>query len=115
MRLFSLLIVYTLFNTAGLMVLRRTLDEQRSPGESLAERLLTPWVLGGGLLYAVSFAVWLLTLGKYPVTTVYPVFVGASFVGIAFGGWLVLDENVTLVHVLGGLLVLSGICLLATT
>lgn len=114
MRLFPLLIVYTLFNTAGLMVLRRALDEQQSPGESLAERLLTPTVFGGGLLYAASFAVWLLTLGKYPVTTVYPAFVGASFVGIALGGWLVLDENVTLVHVFGGLLVLSGIGLLAT-
>jgi multidrug transporter EmrE-like cation transporter len=47
------------------------------------------------------------------VTTVYPVFVGAGFVGVALGGWLVLGERFDAVRALGALIVLVGIGLLA--
>ena len=44
---------------------------------------------------------------------VYPVFVGAGFVGVALGGWLVLDETFDTVRALGAVVVLIGIVLLA--
>jgi multidrug transporter EmrE-like cation transporter len=111
-RLLSLLCSYALLSTAGLVLLRRVLDAERTPGDSLIEKLLTPAAAAGAVLYAASFAVWLITLQRYPVTTVYPVFVGAGFVGVALGGWLVLDESFSGIRALGALVVLAGIALL---
>ena len=113
MRLFSYLATYTLLSTAGLLLLRRALDEHRMPGESLVERVLTPGVVVGGVFYAASFGVWLLALARHPVTTVYPIFVGASFVGVLLGGWLLLDEQLDAIRVVGVAVVFLGIALLA--
>jgi hypothetical protein len=59
MRLVSYLATYTLLSTAGLLLLRRALGDNRMPGESLVERILTPGVVVGGALYTASFGVWL--------------------------------------------------------
>jgi multidrug transporter EmrE-like cation transporter len=112
MRLVSYLVAYTLLSTGGLLVLRRALDESRVPAESFVERLLTPGVVVGGVLYGASFAIWLLALGRYPVTSIYPTFIGASVVGVALGGWIVLDERLGAAQLVGALAVLSGIALL---
>src|SRR5687767_7383325 len=88
----SLLIGYTVFNTAGFDGAAPGTRRAAIAGCIARRAPLTPAVVGGGFLYSASLTAWLLTLGKYPVTTVYPVFVGASFIGIALGGWLVLDE-----------------------
>ena len=75
--------------------------------------MLTWGAVTGGILYAASFGVWLLALARYPVTSIYPVFVGASFVGVALGGWLLLDERLGALQLVGALVVLIGITLLA--
>jgi multidrug transporter EmrE-like cation transporter len=113
MRLAPLLVGYVLLSTSGLLLLRRTLDVERSPGDTFLEKVLTPGAAFGAVLYVASFVLWLVTLQRYPVTTVYPVFVGAGFVGVALGGWLVLGERFDAVRALGALVVLVGIVLLA--
>jgi small multidrug resistance pump len=113
MRLLTLLACYVLLSTGGLLLLRRTLDVERAPGEGFLEKVLTPGAAVGAVLYAASFVLWLVTLQRYPVTTVYPVFVGAGFVGVALGGWLVLGERLDAARVVGALVVLVGIVLLA--
>ena len=113
MRLVSYLASYTLLSTAGLLLLRRALDENRIPGDSLLERILAPGVVVGGALYIASFGVWLLALSRHPVTTVYPIFIGASFVGVLLGGWLFLGERLDAIRVVGAVVVFFGILLLA--
>jgi multidrug transporter EmrE-like cation transporter len=113
MRLVTLLCSSALLSTGGLLLLRRTLDVERSPGDTFLEKVLTPGAIVGGALYVASFALWLFTLQRYPVTTVYPAFVGAGFVGVALGGWLVLGERFDAVRAIGALVVLFGIVLLA--
>lgn len=83
------------------------------PDDSLLERILTPGVVVGGALYVASFGVWLLALSRHPVTTVYPIFIGASFVGVLLGGWLVLGERLDAIRVVGAVVVFFGILLLA--
>jgi multidrug transporter EmrE-like cation transporter len=112
-RLVSYLAAYTLLSTAGLLLLRRALGENRIAGESLVERILTPGVVVGGALYTASFGVWLLALARHPVTTVYPIFIGASFVGVLLGGWLILGERLDAIRVVGAVVVFVGIVLLA--
>jgi multidrug transporter EmrE-like cation transporter len=113
MRLLTLLACYVLLSTSGLLLLRRTLDVERSPGDGFIEKVLTPDAAIGALLYVASFVLWLVTLQRYPVTTVYPVFVGAGFVGVALGGWLVLGEGFGAGRAIGAAVVLAGIVLLA--
>ncbi len=113
MRLLTLLAGYVLLSTGGLLLLRRALDVERSPGDGFLEKALTPIAAVGALLYVASFVLWLVTLQRHPVTMVYPVFVGAGFVGVALGGWLVLDETFDTVRALGAVVVLIGIVLLA--
>jgi multidrug transporter EmrE-like cation transporter len=113
MRLVTLLAGYVLLSTSGLLLLRRALDVEHSPGDGLLEKAFTPMAAVGAVLYAASFVLWLVTLQRHPVTTVYPVFVGAGFVGVALGGWLVLDETFDTVRALGAVVVLVGIVLLA--
>lgn len=113
MRLAVLLLGYVILSTSGLLLLRGSLDVERSPGDGFLEKLLTPAAAAGAVLYVASFVLWLVTLQRYPVTTVYPVFVGAGFVGVALGGWLVLDEAFGAVRAVGALVVLVGIVLLA--
>jgi multidrug transporter EmrE-like cation transporter len=74
---------------------------------------LTPGAGLGAVLYVASFALWLVTHQRYPVTSVYPVFVGTGFVGVALGGWLVLGERFSAVRALGALVVFVGIVLVA--
>ena len=113
MRLLSYVVAYTALSTAGVLILRHTLGEDRLPGESALDRALTLGALAGGVLYAASFGVWLVALARYPVTSIYPVFVGASFIGVALGGWLLLNERLGAVQLVGALIVLVGITLLA--
>jgi multidrug transporter EmrE-like cation transporter len=111
-RLAALLGGYVVLSTTALLVIRRALDVTRSPDESLMRTVLSPTVVLGGVLYAASFCVWLLALRRYPATTVYPLFVGAGFIGIALGGWLVLGESLGPMRVAGTAVVLTGIVLL---
>jgi multidrug transporter EmrE-like cation transporter len=112
-RLLSYLLAYGVLSTAGVLVLRHSLSDERLPGESVLDRALSLGTVAGGLLYAGSFAVWLLALARYPVTSIYPVFVGASFIGVALGGWLLLNERLGTVQLIGALTILVGITLLA--
>ena len=113
MRLVTLLGGYVLLSTSGLLLLRRALDVERTPGDGFLEKVLTPGAALGAVLYVASFALWLVTLQRFPVTVVYPVFVGAGFIGVALGGWLVLGERFDPVNAVGALVVLLGIVLLA--
>jgi multidrug transporter EmrE-like cation transporter len=111
-RLVALLGSYVVLSTTALMLIRSTLDVHRSPHESLTRSLLSPALVLGGFLYATSFCVWLLALRHYPPTTVYPLFVGVGFVGVALGSWLVLGESLGPTRIVGAGVVLAGIVMI---
>jgi multidrug transporter EmrE-like cation transporter len=113
MRLGPLLGAYVLLSTSGVLLLRHALDVVRSPDEPLLRTFTSPGALAGAVLYAASFGLWLLALRRYPVTTVYPLFVGAGVLGVALGGWMILGEAFTLWRAVGALAVVVGVALLA--
>jgi len=111
-RLAALLAGYVVLSTSALLLIRRALDVTRAPGESLLRAALTPGLALGAVLYGASFGLWLVALRRHDVTIVYPLFVGAGFIGIALGGWLVLGESLGPTRVAGTVVVLTGIVLL---
>ena len=102
------LVTYVVLSTAGLMLLRRSLADA-----SLAEALSDPRVYAGAAGYALSFGTFLLSLRRFEVLTVFPVFLGVTYATIAVAAAIFLGESLTPARVAGLALVGSGLLLLA--
>ena len=99
-----LLVAYVLSSSAGVLLLRHSLA-----GASLAGAAGSPLLWVGGVMYALSFGLWLLALRSHQVSVVYPLFVGASLIGVAIGGGLFLGETIGLLRATGILVVILGL------
>ena len=107
MRLIAYAVAYTTLATAGLIVLRRSLEDA-----SASEIVRTPGFYAGGLLYAASFGTFLLSLRHFEVLTVFPLFSGLAYATVAVTAAVVLDEPLTAARVAGIALVAAGAVLL---
>jgi len=83
----------------------------RSIGALLGAALRSPFVLGGGALYALSMATWIWTLRTFPVSRAYPAYVGGSFVLVLAGSRIFLGERIGLRRLVGAAAILGGIAL----
>lgn len=99
--------VYTVLATSGLMLLRSRLDSA-----SIGEAIVDPGVYLGIACYAASFLTFLLTLRRFEVLTVFPLFTGVTYAAVALGAAVVLGEELTVPRVAGLVLVGLGAILL---
>jgi multidrug transporter EmrE-like cation transporter len=99
--------VYTTLASAGLVLVRRALDDA-----SFSEFLHEPGFYAGGLLYAASFATFLASLRSYEVLTVFPLFTGVTYATVTLAAAVVLDESLTPSRLAGIALVGVGAVLL---
>lgn len=102
------LVAYVALSAAGLILLRRSLADA-----TLEEALSDPRFYAGAAGYALSFGTFLLSLRRYEVLTVFPVFLGTAYATIAVAAAIFLDETLTPARVAGLVLVGSGLLLLA--
>ena len=61
----------------------------------------------------LSFALWLLIVGRLPLSIAFPTAIGVSMIAIALGSVLVLSEGIGLGQIIGMLLILAGFALVA--
>jgi multidrug transporter EmrE-like cation transporter len=73
---------------------------------------MSPWIVGGLLLFAVSVVVWLAVLAAVPLSTAYP-FVALGICITSLAGRLIFGEAISAVKMLGLLLIVVGISLVA--
>lgn len=71
-----------------------------------------PLLLSGMALVFVSGLLWFYLLSREPMTTVYPIFVGATYVLIVAGSIVIFRESVLGGKGVGIVLVLAGILLI---
>ena len=102
------LIAYVLLSTTGLMLLRRSLADV-----PLSEALGDPRFYLGAAAYAFSFGTFLLSLRRFEVLTVFPVFLGVTYAAIAVAAAIFLGESLTPSRLAGIALVGAGLLLLA--
>ena len=108
------LVAYVCLSTAGLLLLRRSLGSaEGTAGEQLARLATDPAFVGGALLYAASFTVWLLALRRNELSTVYPLFVGLGYAGVVVASFVFLGERASSSQLVGIVLVGIGALLLA--
>jgi len=69
------------------------------------------WLMGGLVLFGISFLVYLFALSKFQLNIVYPVLVSAGIVLIALASWALFKESLSLLQVLGIILIIFGIFL----
>lgn len=72
----------------------------------------SPTIIGGLTLYFSAALAWLWVLTRADLSVAYP-FVGLSFILTSGLGWLVLNEDVTLMRMAGTLLIVFGCVMVA--
>jgi multidrug transporter EmrE-like cation transporter len=100
-------VVYTALATTGLVLLRRSLADA-----SLSAVVSNPVFFAGGLFYAASFATFLLSLRRFEVLTVYPIFSGLAYATVTVAAVVFLDESLSPARVVGIALVAAGVTVL---
>lgn len=96
----AVLIAYVVTSTAGLVLLKRSAS------------LLTPMALAGLTLYLIGFGLWLLLLGRLPLSTAFPLTCGALILATQVAGVLWLNERVGGWHLAGAGLIVVGLVVL---
>jgi multidrug transporter EmrE-like cation transporter len=120
MKLIPLLIVFgSVLLTAGAQLALkiasgRHADSTESAGllQSVMQQLLDPLTVAAIGLYVGSLVLWLLALRSLPLSLAYP-FSGLTIAVVAFLGWAVLNETLSVTHIVGMVLILIGVVLLA--
>ncbi|WEK53052.1 MAG: EamA family transporter [Candidatus Cohnella colombiensis] len=74
--------------------------------------LVSPWILGGTLLYALATIIWLAVLSRLPFSVAYPFQSIAYAVGLLIA-WLVFGEIVTLRQWVGAGVIVIGVLLMS--
>ena len=100
-------VVYVTLATIGLVLLRRSLADT-----AIADLLATPGFYLGVVFYAASFLTFLLSLRRFEVLTVYPVFSGLAYASVTVAAVWFLGEHLTAMRVAGIVLVGAGVALL---
>jgi len=100
-------VVYVALATTGLVLLRRSLADS-----SLADIVAEPGFYIGFAFYAASFLTFLVSLRRFDVLTVYPVFSGLAYATVTVAAVWVLGEHLSAARLAGIVLVGAGVVLL---
>lgn len=100
-------VAYTTLATAGLVLVRRSLEDA-----SFSELVQNPGFYAGGILYAASFGTFLASLRSYEVLTVFPLFTGVTYATVTLAAAVILEESLTPSRIAGIALVGVGAVLL---
>ncbi len=76
--------------------------------------ILTPYVFGGFVLYAVSSILYLNVLSRLDLSYAYP-FVALGFVFVTVASWYFLDEALPMLRIVGVALILAGVFTVAAS
>jgi drug/metabolite transporter (DMT)-like permease len=71
-----------------------------------------PFMVVGFLFTVLAWALWMVSIAKFPLTYAYP-FMGLNFVGLMVLGYLVLGEPITSTTLMGTLLITVGVGVIA--
>ncbi len=100
-------LVYVTLATTGLVLLRRSLSDA-----SFADVLAEPGFYLGFFFYAASFLTFLLSLRRFEVLTVYPVFSGLAYATVSIAAVVILGEHLTFARGCGIALIGAGVIVL---
>ena len=71
------------------------------------------WIMGGMVLFGISFFLWIMLLSNIPLHIAYPILIGLNFCFIAMGSWLLFREQFSFFQMAGFITIIMGIYLLS--
>lgn len=102
----------TVFGIAGQLLLKRgmgSIGKSTTDGASMIKRIvLSPWVVGGLVIYGLGVINWLIALSSFELSYVYP-FASLSYIGIIIGSYFIFRERVTAMRVMGIAVIIAGV------
>lgn len=106
------IVVSTILGVAGQLALKQGMRGFSGiSGPTLLRRMvLSPWVVGGMLMYGSGVLFWLGALSRLEISYVYP-FASLSYVGIMIGSYFAFGERFNRTRLLGIGLVIVGVVL----
>lgn len=120
MSFFQLLITSVFFNVTANILLKtgvKTIGgisgEKTKLFSELTKAAFSPFIIGGIILYGLSFLIWLRVLSFNDLSRAYPIFATIVFLLTTLGSILFLKESVSIVRVVGIVIMLVGIFIVA--
>ena len=75
---------------------------------SLIKVIFTPYIFLGLVLYAIAMLLWLVILSRVELSYAYPM-LSLSYVFIVLAAWLIFNENLSLLRLIGVLFICLGV------
>ncbi len=102
----------TILGITGQLLLKRgmgSIGQSASGNVAMIKSIvLSPWVVGGLIIYGLGVINWMLALSSFELSYVYP-FASLSYVGIIIGSYFIFREKVTAMRVMGIAVIIAGV------
>lgn len=99
----SIFVIYLIASCYGLYLIK------------VAESWKTPAFVVGFVLYGVGAVIWMVILRLMPLSFAFPIAAGSLVIGTMLTGILFLNESVSVWHIIGTTLIITGIAFIAAT
>lgn len=112
-RAVGVLLIAIALGVAGQFSLKVGLNRLGHPTPiEVFKAILTPYILGGFAMYALSSLFYLQALAKLPLSYAYPM-IALSYVAVVLGAWLFFGERINSIRVCSIVVIIAGVALLA--
>lgn len=116
MSFFQLLLISVTFNVTANIFLKSGVKSiggisgnKASLILELSKAIFNPYIIGGLVLYGLSFVIWLRVLSFNDLSRAYPIFATIVFLLTTVGSAIFLKEHITLLRIVGISVMLLGI------
>ena len=110
---FMLMAVYTIASVSGLLLLKTGLAGLRAALTSAGSWVPLSQVGGGGLLYVISFGLWMVILNRIDLSVAYPIAIGLTLTFLTASSVLLFGEVLSALRLGGIVLVFLGVVMVA--
>lgn len=117
--IYTLIILTVLMNTAAQIALKTGMIQIGTFSFTWNNLLpitikvvISPWIIAGVAIYALSVFIWLMVLSRAPVSIAYPMS-SLGYVASAIAAYYLCGEDLTITRIIGILIILLGVYLVA--
>jgi len=100
-----MLLIYAILGSLGLTFMKKTFNAS----QAITESIKSPVLIAGFGLYGFSFILWLKILQQYELSYAFPIASAALFTFISLFSWLLLDEQLNSMKIMGMVIIIIGI------
>lgn len=119
MNIYLILLMAIVFNAGANIMIKAAMRkspillDQGMLAQALVQAIKNPCLIAGVAMFGLALAAYSVVLSKVNLSIAYPVMTGAGFLLVFLVSGLYFKESITAVHIIGAVLILSGVWVLA--